>query len=96
MKGREGGSAPVVRVDEEGDDAVRYQRRETIERGEPLVIHHWIVTTAHGGGILLLHFHLVLLADLAERDDFRPLPDLIAREIRAARIDFGRLPRSTG
>jgi hypothetical protein len=34
----------------------------------------------------------VLLADLAERDDFQPLPDLVAREIRAARIDFDRIP----
>jgi hypothetical protein len=40
----------------------------------------------------MVHVNLVLLADLAEREDFRPLPDIIAREVRAARIDFGRLP----
>lgn len=69
------------------------RRRHEVEAGEPLVFHSWHVIRRHGPAILLLHFNLVLLADLAEREDFKALVDAIDREVRAARIDFDRIPR---
>ena len=83
---------PAIRIQDEGEKAIKYRRYESFERGEPLVIHHWWVNCGTPGRILMIHFNLVLLADLAQRDDFQPLPGLIAREIRAARIDFSRIP----
>ena len=83
----------VLEVGEDGDLGVIRLRRETVETGQPLIIHTWHILKGRGQQILLLHFNLVILADLAEREDFRPLPDLIAREIRAARIDLARIPR---
>jgi len=69
------------------------RRHEAVEAGEPLVFHSWHVIRRHGPAILLLHFNLVLLADLAERHDFKALVDTIDREVRAARIDLDRIPR---
>lgn len=95
LKGRRPrhGDSSAIRVADAGDKAVSYRRTEAVEKGEALVIHNWLVTCGRPGLALMVHFNLVLLADLAERNDFRPLPKLIDREIRAARIDFDRIPR---
>jgi tetratricopeptide (TPR) repeat protein len=87
------GDPSVIRVADAGDRSVSYRRTEAVEKGETLVIHNWLVSCGRPGLALMVHFNLVLLADLAERNDFRPLPKLIDREIRAARIDLDRIPR---